>query len=424
MTPRAVRVGLVVPNAIVARDFFVGGLASALAASGAQVIVLTPDPATMQTLITPGTVAEWIGLSSVPASAAAGLLSRGRRRSPWVVRPLFFAVEERLARRTTAGDTLRALALDAVVVPTPRYAELDIAVAHAARGCGIPVICVLSSWDNLDKGPLTAPADVMCVWSPALRDRAVQAHRFASHAVHIVGSLQLAPYAGVGHLDDREQFCASLSLDPSRPIVTVATTGLLGLDIDERYLVESVLNARSDAQVIFRVHPDELHRYATLSFGAGNARVRLHHAARLVGTNAMRHRWFMDQSSYRSTAVLLQHTDLLVSIGTTLHLEGALFGTPSALVDFIPAPTEAAREFLRWSRRESHLREVVADGYLPDHDSELALQRTVRTVRVGDRMEDGARSRLLRRFVGPTDALASPRVAAIVNQCAREAAVA
>jgi hypothetical protein len=362
-----------VPNGIVARDVFVGGFTQALAACGATVIVGSQRPAVLRGLQEVAGVDQWVALNG--------------------------------------HDALHEARPDLVVCPTPRYKDVDIALASSARRRGIRLMYAISSWDNLNKGRLPLRDATVAVWSPAMRDRAVAQHDASATRVHVVGPLQFTPY-----LDDpsvagtRNELAARFGFDAGGPIVTVATAGVVRLGMDETTLVEAVLDANPAAQVVFRIHPDERERYG--AHFAGNARVRVdYQATQLPGE--MPHRWYMGRDHYRRTAVLLAHTDLLLSIGTTMHLEAALFGTPSLIAGFIPGETPEHRRFLDWVRVESHLHPILDADLIPYAADAASLRAGVERLRVGDRMEPRALRQLGRRFIGPADAQVPARLAAV-----------
>jgi hypothetical protein len=404
-----------VPNGVVARDFFTGGLCEALHASGMRVIVLTPDPDVLVPLVPAHQVDEWI---RTPAGAPRPLvrrIARVRHRAPRPGARALWALEGRLSTRSEAAEALRRLRPDVLVVPTPRYGDVDVPYARAARGLGIPLVCAVSSWDNLHKGQLESRGDLLCVWGPALAERARTAHGYPARRIRIVGSLQLNPYHAVTPPPRRETVLR-LGLDPARPLVVVATIGVLRLGLDERYLVDAVRRALPECQVVFRVHPDELERYAHAF--AGDPAVRVHHGAQLLASVVLRHRWFMGPLEYAETAALLVAADVLVSLGTTLHLEAALLGTPSIIAGFQPAAAPAIASFLSWVRMRSHLSPILDRRLLPYAASEADLADELHPLGHGAPLGTPGREALLEEFVGPADGRAAARLAAVVRHTA------
>src|ERR1051325_9604484 len=89
----------------------------------------------------------------------------------------------------------------------------------------------------------TTLVTTVAVWSPVMRERAIARHGAARERVHIVGPLQLTPYFLDATAGSRAALAARFDFDARRPIVMVATGGVVRLGLDETTLVTLVLEA-------------------------------------------------------------------------------------------------------------------------------------------------------------------------------------
>ena len=85
-------------------------------------------------------------------------------------------------------ELLDDFAPDVVALPTTIHEGNELALCHAARRRGIPVVMEAASLDALvSKGVLLARPDILCVWGEEARRAAIQWHGMAPDQVRVTG---------------------------------------------------------------------------------------------------------------------------------------------------------------------------------------------------------------------------------------------
>ncbi len=206
------------------------------------------------------------------------------------------------------------------------YTEMGVfATACALR---IPTLGIVRSWDNLYKGFRMRPEKI-AVWNPVNRQEAIELLRYDAEDVVITGAPQFDPYFDTNSNWSRERFARSIELDPDKPILTLATLGAFLPQFDETYLADILLGAiqsgaiDSETQLIIRLHPasrmEQFSKYNNLR------NVRLSVITGYIPALG----WTMSREEVLFVANLLRHSDAIVSPGSTITIEGAIFDTPT-----------------------------------------------------------------------------------------------
>lgn len=209
----------------------------------------------------------------------------------------------------------------------PMYRH-EIPLFMAAKKLGLKNAGLLRSWDNLHMGLKFFP-DKLLVWNEVNAKEAVGMMGYKREQVEIIGPCQMDPYFKAENIWTREAFCKRMHLDPTRPILTLATIGKLVQGYDENYIADQLVQLieskqiPGDPQLIIRLHPvsryEEFLCYQKLTF------VRISHVKGHIPTLG----WTMSQEEVIEVASLLRHTDALISPGSTITIEAAVFDTPT-----------------------------------------------------------------------------------------------
>lgn len=299
-------------------------------------------------------------LERFPEPGAAPLL-RNRHRNRvgrWVHRagrvlgkalalvPRALPVVERWHGRTTlsrSGDdpwqSFLAAERPDVVFCTHQRASVAVPPMAAARRLGIPTASFIYSWDNLPKGRMAVWPDHYLVWSEKM---AADLRRYYPEAtacqVHVVGTPQFEPYFDDALLVDREYFCATLGLDPGRPIVLFSGDDASTSPRDPGYLADLAEAMRGEfgatgPQLAFRPSPaDRSNRYRAVLDQYPEIAVS-EPAWSSIGEEG----WEQVVPSPRDLALLAnlaRHCAVVVNLGSTMALDFAIVGKPAIYVDY------------------------------------------------------------------------------------------
>lgn len=204
----------------------------------------------------------------------------------------------------------------------------EIALFMAAKSLGLRNAGLLRSWDNLHKGLKFFP-DKLLVWNKVNAAEAVRLMGYKQEQVEIIGPCQMDPYFKPENLWSRAAFCMHFGLDPARPIITLSTIGILRQGYDENYIADQLVELiqqkliPGDPQLIIRLHPvsryEEFLQYKDIPF------VRISHITGHIPTLG----WTMTQKKVIEVANILKHSNVLVSPGSTITIESAIFDTPT-----------------------------------------------------------------------------------------------
>lgn len=214
---------------------------------------------------------------------------------------------------------------------------------RAAAELNISTLGVLRSWDNLYKGLRIIP-DVLAVWNQVNRQEAIDLMGYSSDCVEVIGGAQFDPYFAPDSNWSRQEFSQRLGLDPARPIITLATLGAFLHLFDETYLVDFLLKAIKDGsipgspQLVIRLHPaSKLEYFRKYS---NHPDVRLSYIQGYIPSLG----WTMTRDDVIFVANLLRHSSVVVSPGSTITIETAIFDTPTVVPLFHTYQPELGKE--------------------------------------------------------------------------------
>jgi len=207
----------------------------------------------------------------------------------------------------------------------PMYRH-EIPLFMAAKRLGLKNAGLLRSWDNLHMGLKFFP-DKLLVWNKVNAEEASCLMGYKKEDIEVIGPCQMDPYFNKESFWTKEAFCRRFHLDPIRKIITLATIGRLVHGYDENYIVDQLVQMiqqkqiPGDPQLIIRLHPvsryEEFLQYIELPF------VRISHVTEHIPTLG----WTMSTQDVIEVANILKYTDVLISPGSTITIEAAIFDT-------------------------------------------------------------------------------------------------
>lgn len=337
------------------RDLFYNGLLDVLLENGFGSITIFTEAVTV-----PEFVARW----KRPGIEFAPLLpcdtTAGRQRAFWMRRRLARLHSRALLRAWLKWEErrlypLRQLYLDAfqkqspaLLLTTHAHLYREAELISAAHRLGIPTLGIVRSWDNVYKGIRSRPQH-LAVWNEINKQEVIELEGYSPSRVEIVGAPQFDPYFAADTIWPRAKLAAHFNLDPSRPILLFATLGNFFPELDETCWMDVLLHLidRNEIagapQIICRLHPWS--RLEQFSKYAAHPAVRLSYAERYLPSL----QWYMTRDDVVLMANMLQHADVVITPGSTVTLEAAIFDRPTLVPIFHPyQPERAASYFNTW----------------------------------------------------------------------------
>jgi len=405
----------------VVRDLFHNGLLEALGERGIGVLLVTPAAKV------PAFVREWSRPNTLFAPLPRYSLSRNQERALSLAKRLAGAGSLRsrawqlVYRRLFAPDPsyvelIRTLGCTLAVVTNP-ISHFEMPFLRAAQEVGITTLGVVRSWDNLYKHLRLRP-DWLAVWNEVNRREACRLAGYRPDRVVVTGASQFDGYFGPDSVWSREQFTSTMDLDPGRPIVTVATLGELQYLYDETYLPDLLLKAVSDGalppgtQLVCRLHPAS--RLEHFGAYASSPDVRVSYMKGYIPTLG----WTMTRDDVVHVANLLRHSDVVVSPGSTITVEAAIFDTPCVVPVFHPYQPELALRQFQGHTLATHYRRLVELDLVPIIEREEDLIPAINRCLASPAWYRSEREQLVRDYVSFTDGRSTQRVADLICRLA------
>ena len=248
----------------------------------------------------------------------------------------------RLRRGRDDRDVLRDIAYyfpvrkqfsdtDAILVASTDM-EKDQMLIYAFKKTGIPVVCLVHSWDSLPAhGLLSAIPDRLLVWNSFMAEDAVRLHGVPREQIDIVGVPQYEAYRRIAEKTDRGTFKARLKIPENTKVVTY-TGGVEWAhpgepEILENLIAEIARGRFGKAILVFRLHAtDERAPFYIEKYTNTNLPIRLDKAD--SGFAAMNTGKIGALCSVTEFVELMQFSDVVLNMASTVSLDAILFNTP------------------------------------------------------------------------------------------------
>jgi len=249
-----------------------------------------------------------------------------------------------------------------------------------------------------------------------MKQQAVELHGYEPAQVRVAGPPHWDRYFRPGPTISREAFFARIGADASRRLVTLMTTGKTLYDHYPRVvrvLIKAINEGRfGQAQLLVRLHPrDDLDRYDQFER-------RPHLLVDKPFKKTVKSGDGLDvdikSENQQHLADTLRHSDVIVTIASTIAIEASIFDTPVVDVSFDGETPEELSKSARRYYQFTHYANITRAGAAPVADTPEALIDHVARY-LNDRSLDRAgRQRVVREQVQFTDGQSSDRIAQFV----------
>lgn len=319
------------------------------------------------------------------------------------------------------ADTFQDLP-PSLVVSTHPMTSYDYEVVTWARRQGIQTLGMVKSWDNIGKG-LTSLCHLLSVWNPINKEEAIQRLRYRPDEVEITGSPSFDAYYHPAYEVAREEAMASMGLDPTRPLITVATGGTYDRGFygrDETHLVEDVLRMIHEsevlrgAQLVIRLHPVSRLEFFWKYWNRPGIKISFASTMPTV-------MWCPNRQDLIEQNNLLRHSDVIITPGSSWVLEAAIFDRPTVVPVYSDRqPDHAAAQFARWTLVR-HFKPLAENQWVPIlHSYEETKKAIEEAFTVPQKYATGRRA-IVDNYVYYRDSCSSQRAAEWIAKVARTA---
>ncbi len=299
------------------------------------------------------------------------------------------------------------------------HCQNAVPVMHAARKLGIKTATFLFSWDNLtSQGRIMPPCNQHLVWNDQIKSHFLEIYdNVKPEQVSVTGTPQFDFHFHKDKLWSREDYCAKIGADPTRPIA-LYTTGMANHMPGEHITVERIgdmLNTFPEAtrpQLVVRVYPKDK-------------------TGRFEDTKSRRKDIIFPHIPWEPNYLtpmpedlilwtnMLQHCELGINVASTVALELCMFNKPALNVAYNPVgvnifPIDYSR-YYTWD----HFKPIVDSGALYVAYSEEQLLSFIHQGLNHPQEKEAQRKSLLQGFFGNTlDGNSYIRIAEVLSKVA------
>ena len=236
------------------------------------------------------------------------------------------ALERSMPRSRSMSEFIAACKPDALLLTSLTFSRsFAMDQLKAARQLGIPTAACVMSWDHLSsKALLHIMPNRTLVWNDVQKREAVEMHGLPADGVVVTGAQCYDQWFDRQPSRSREEFCASVGLDPNRPFVLYVCSAMSPVpDPVEPVFVKRWVEALRasgdpglrDAGVLIRPHPERMREWQGVSLD-GLDNVVVHGRAPIDG----------DAKNDYFDSLFYSHA--VVGLCTSVFLEAAIIGRP------------------------------------------------------------------------------------------------
>jgi hypothetical protein len=328
----------------------------------------------------------------------------------------WFSLSDRVTLGNQYADLVARQRPDLVVTPTTGLYFSEGPLLGRADRERVPAVAVDLSWDHFTTK--TAPlrrVKALAVWNEAMKQQAVEIHRYRPEQVAVTGVPQFDLYRDPASIDSRDVFCKRIGADPARKLITLTTVPPVLYRYHDR-VVQVIADqieqgAFGPAQLLVRVHPrDDLEAYRSFE---GRPHVIVEKPFR---TGRIAEGSVVDPSTddRRHLANTLVHTDVVVNVASTIAIEAAICDTPIVNIGFDgpdarPLLDSAARYY-----RYTHYQPLVEMESVRVANNPDEMVQLIQRYLANPAFDQAGRARAALELCSSVDGRASERVADFV----------
>ncbi|MFN0086390.1 MAG: hypothetical protein ACKVX9_13465 [Blastocatellia bacterium] len=277
-----------------------------------------------------------------------------------------------------------------------------IQAVQAAQWLGIPTATFIFSWDNLtSQGRIILPYDYYLVWNEHLRKQLLEIYpRIRPENVFVTGTPQFDTHFQPAYHWSREEFCARVGADPSRPIVFYST-GMANHVPGEPRIVGNIaamlreIPVPARPQLLVRVSPkDPTGRFEQMKRELPEV---------LFPEVPWDARWLTPKPEDAYLLVnSLRHAAVGINVGSTISLELCMFDKPVINVGYNPPGLDISPVDIPRYYHFDHYRPIVESGAVRLARSEEEMRALLIDALTAPEADSAKRKRLIQSMFGDT----------------------
>ena len=323
---------------------------------------------------------------------------------------MFQYLEAKLYPDTLYDEYFDKYKPDALFV-TNLLSTTDSPFIKAAKRKAVPSICLLKSWDNLDKYGMQAKVNKLLVQNSNLKKMALRWHGYKDNEVEIVGFSQFDIYTKKDLIMPRDEFFKKTGLDPNRKIIFFGSEGKWSpndesqIDVIYKAIQESKFS--SPCSLIIRPYFGDIYKDRYKPY---KDRPNIY-----VDDSHRIHKFWPDMWDPTGEELvlfmnILRYSDVTINIKSTLALDAACLDKPIIAVRY-GAFINNGRDATPDLYDHLHYVDVMKTGGLNVVDNDGELLAAIDGYLKNPILHHEGRERLRNELCGPWDGLSGKRVA-------------
>lgn len=263
-------------------------------------------------------------------------------KSSKVLRRLLIAFESRFLRPTFHEELFKKYSPDLIVVTSLCGFKYNEFFAREAHYFGVPVCCVVLSWDNTSgMGMPGYVPDYVVAWSENMKKEITELNDIDEKKMHVGGVAHFDPYYNREVILEKRELFKKLGLDPDKKTIFFATKSPKRFPWGPELVAEMAEaiqsgKIRHSPQLLVRIHP--------LHYRTSNGRLvfediikeyeRVENKYPCVSLNipeTVSKKMDADLANSETALVasVLKHSDVMLNMFSTMVIEAAIFQLPS-----------------------------------------------------------------------------------------------
>ncbi len=311
----------------------------------------------------------------------------------------------------------------ALVFSTSIQARLDIDMMKEAQRRNIPTVSMPKGWDNITQLLFRVVPDVLIVQNERMRTEASRIQKIASEKIQVTGFPQFDWYRRPEILVSREEFCSWYGLNPQKKIIFFGSEG--GWAPDDEYIVEmlaqwvhapNVLSKHS--QLIIRPHFTDVKSGRLLKF---NDRENVVVDDNITISHFFGDNWDPGIDEIKKFTNLVYHSDILVTVASTLTLDCVCFDKPLVNVAFgvLHSPRNG-KDTTPLLYTQDHYAWVLETNAVDIVHNENELLQSINAYLLNPERKTEERKDLLQKLCYRVDGKSSERIANVLIRVANQ----
>jgi hypothetical protein len=318
-----------------------------------------------------------------------------------------------------AGDIFEKYKPD-LLFAANMFSPEDTRLLREAKKRGVRTVTIAKSWDVLTTKAFTrVKADRMVVYNDFNKKEAIAIGDYHPEQITVTGFPQFDIYTHQEIFKSREEFCASMKLDPARRIALYGLPGDWKSPDTRPILAELERRIEANAfvkplQILARFHP----KYTDSSEGLVGAHIVFDKPGMQFGkgsefgidASTTANKWSFRDADIMHLANSIYHSDVVISVDSTLTLDAAALDKPSVLIAYDGERKLPYKKSIAFIYERNHFRNVVDTGAAPLVKSHHDLVRELNAFLSDPSYRAHSREELKRRLLYKTDGQSGKRM--------------